>query len=298
MNGMKKLDIKQLRILNALLAEKNLSRVADNMGLTQQAISEQLRKLREVFADRLFVRQGNQMVPTPLALELGTKIQTILSDIESLSQVNEFSPATYTGVITISATDYAIEAILPRFLRIVREQAPHLKIIVTDFESDQLGAKLTSGELDLALTFPPFVPADIPWLHLFDEQHICVASACSPLCHQAPLSLAQVAALPQLVISPSKANLKGSHDSWFAEQGLQRNIVMSLPSFKGAPDVLYATDMIAFYPARLLPNRKVDVIALDVQPPKFEVIVAWHPRTQHSQIHQWLINQLQNICGE
>ncbi|SJL82619.1 LysR family transcriptional regulator [Vibrio palustris] len=298
MNGMQKLDIKQLRILNALLAEKNLSRVADNMGLTQQAISEQLRKLRDVFADRLLVRQGNSMVPTPLALELGTKIHTILSDIESLSQVNEFSPATYKGVITISATDYAIEAVLPSFLRVVREQAPHLKLIVTDFESDQLSAKLTSGELDLALTFPPFVSNDIPWAHLFDEQHICVASACSELCNQAPLSLEQLASLPQLVISPSKANLKGSHDRWFAEQGLERNIVMSLPSFKGAPDVLYTTDMVAFYPSRLLPNSKVASIAMDVQPPKFEVIVAWHPRTQHSQIHQWLLGKLQEICGK
>ncbi|MGO1296998.1 MAG: LysR family transcriptional regulator [Vibrio sp.] len=291
MNGMQRLDVKQLRILKALLIEKNLSRVANRMGLTQQAISEQLRKLREVFADRLFVRQGNSMVPTPLALELGVKIHTILADIDSLYQINEFSPATYSGVITMSATDYAIEAVLPSFLRIVREQAPYLKLIVTDFESDQLSTKLTSGELDLALTFPPFVASDIPWAHLFDEQHICVASACSPLHEQAPLSLEFVASLPQLVISPSKANLKGSHDRWFAEQGLARNIVMSLPSFKGAPDVLYTTDMIAFYPSRLLPNSKVIPIAMDIQPPKFEVVVAWHPRTQNSQIHQWLINQ-------
>lgn len=65
MNGINRLDIKQLRVLHALLDLKNLSQVARKMGLTQQAISEQLRKLRDLFDDRLFIRQGNSMVATP-----------------------------------------------------------------------------------------------------------------------------------------------------------------------------------------------------------------------------------------
>ena len=295
MSDINRLEIKQLRIFSALLIEKNLSRVASKLGLTQQAISEQLRKLRDIFADRLLVREGNAMVPTPLALELGIKVSTILSQIDALSELNTFCAKTYEGVITISATDYAIEAVLPRFLRIIREEAPNLKVIVTDFESDQLSAKLSSGEIDLAITFPPFVSHNIPWQPLFDEQHICVASVHSALVQKQLLSLEEVAALPQLVISPSKANLKGSHDAWFAQHGLKRNIVMSLPSFKGAPDVLYTTDMVAFYPSRLLPNNKVKPINVNFKAPKFEVVVAWHPRTQHSQIHQWVLKKLKQI---
>lgn len=297
MNGISRLEIKPLRVLEALLVEKNLSRVANKMGLTQQAISEQLRKLRDLFDDPLLVRQGNEMVPTPYALALGTRISAILVELETLLLKQPFVPSSYEGVITISATDYAMDAILPAFLNIVRQQAPLLKIIVTDFESDNVGPMLTSGELDFALTFPEFLPDYIDRALLFDEQHICVAGIDSPL-HQLPLSLAEVAALPQLVISPSKANLKGSHDDWFAKQGLQRNIVMSIPSFKAAPDILHTTDMVAFYPSRLLPHPKVKPLQLDMRTPKFEVIAAWHHRTAQSVIHQWVLQQLQASCAE
>ena len=105
MNGMNRLDIKQLRVLQALLDLKNLSQVARKMGLTQQAISEQLRKLRDLFDDRLFIRQGNSMVATPKALSMQQPISRILEQLEALLEPDMFSPQTYKGIFTISATD-------------------------------------------------------------------------------------------------------------------------------------------------------------------------------------------------
>ncbi len=294
MNNINRLDLKQLRILEALLQERNLSRVAHKMGLTQQAISEQLRKLRELFDDRLFIRQGNGMVPTPLAEGLEERVHHILREVEALLTPVKFDPATYHCEFSISATDYAIQAVLPQLLQVVRREAPELKIIVRDFESDNLHQLMVSGELDLALTFPAFIPDSLPYLKLFDEQHICVAGAGSDLANRS-LTLAEVAALPQLVISPSRANLRGSHDDWFARQGLERNIVMSVPSFSAAPDLIAATDMVAFYPSRLLPNDKVVALELDTQTPQFEVIAAWHSRSNHSPIHNWILEQLKML---
>ncbi len=108
MNGISRLDIKQLRILSALLKLKNVSDVARKMGLTQQAISEQLRKLRDLFDDRLFIRQGNTMVATPKAIALEKPINQILTQVEALLIPKQFIPSSYKGVFTISATDYAI----------------------------------------------------------------------------------------------------------------------------------------------------------------------------------------------
>ena len=92
MNGMNRLDIKQLRVLQALLDLKNLSQVARKMGLTQQAISEQLRKLRDLFDDRLFIRQGNSMVATPKALAMRQPIDEILKQLEVLLEPEVFTP--------------------------------------------------------------------------------------------------------------------------------------------------------------------------------------------------------------
>ena len=293
MNGLNHVDLKQ-RVLENLLQERNLSRVASKMNLTQQAISEHLRKLRSLFDDRLFIRQGNTMVPTPLAIELGENVSHILLDIEKLLEPSTFNPLRYHGVFTISATDYAIQSILPQFLHALRKEAPNLKIIIRDFESNNVCHLFSSGELDLALTFPEFAPDSLMTSTLFIEQHILIAGINSPLRNRM-LSIDEIAELPQLIISPSRANLKGSHDDWFAEKGLKRNIVMSLPSFSAAPDIIFATDLVAFYPSWLLPNTKVEPLVTDFCPPKFEVVAAWHPRTNNSSIHQWVIEKLKNL---
>ncbi|MEC5211276.1 DNA-binding transcriptional LysR family regulator [Psychrobacter sp. PL15] len=294
MNGINRLDIKQLRVLHALLDLKNLSQVARKMGLTQQAISEQLRKLRDLFDDRLFIRQGNTMVPTPKALSMQQPISLILKQLETLLEPDVFSPQTYKGVFTISATDYATQALLPQLFNITRRKAPGLKLIVRDFASDNINQLITAGELDLLITFPEFIPDNLAYVTLLEEQHLCI-TGCGNEFIKEPLTLAQIAAHPQLVVSPSRANLRGSHDQWFAARGLKRNIVMSVPSFSAVPDILHTTDMIAFYPARLLPSSKVKKLEVEDLPPTFKVIAAWHPRTSDSPVHSWLIKQLQEL---
>ncbi|MDC3212439.1 LysR family transcriptional regulator [Pseudoalteromonas distincta] len=294
MNGINRLDIKQLRVLSSLLELKNLSQVAKKMGLTQQAISEQLRKLRDLFDDRLFIRQGNNMVATPKAQGLKAPINNILKQLESLLEPEQFSPQTYKGVFTISATDYATQALLPQLFNITRREAPGLKLIVRDFASDNVNQLITAGELDLLISFPEFIPDNLSYITLFEEQHLCITGIGNTT-YTEPLSLAQFAKHPQLVVSPSRANLRGSHDQWFESQGLKRNIVMSVPSFSAVPDILHTTDMLAFYPSRLLPNSKVKQLKIEALPPTFKVIAAWHPRTNNSPIHKWLIEQLQNL---
>ncbi|NRA70874.1 MAG: LysR family transcriptional regulator [Gammaproteobacteria bacterium] len=294
--GLNRLDIKQLQVLQGLLQERNLSRVAAKMGLTQQAISEQLRKLRDLFDDPLFVRQSNGVIPTALAESLGVKITPILRDIEALLEKSSFEPKDQTGTFKISASDYAMAVILPPLLAKFRLLAPNLKIIISEFESDNLHALMAAGEIDLALTFPDFIPSDMPSTFLFEEHHVCVASRHSPLLNQ-PLSLADIAPLPQLVISLSRYNLQGSADAWFAQEGLTRNIVMSIPSFSAASDIIESTDIVAFLPSRLLPNNKVKILQLDFTPPSFELVAAWHKRSNTSQLHQWILSLLQQTTN-
>jgi DNA-binding transcriptional LysR family regulator len=287
-----RLDIKQLQVLQGLLQERNLSRVAAKMGLTQQAISEQLRKLRDLFDDPLFVRQSNGVIPTALAESLGAKITPILRDIEALLDKSSFEAKDQTGTFKISASDYAMMVILPPLLTKLRQQAPKLKIIISEFESDNLHGLMAAGDVDLALTFPDFIPTDMPFDFLFEEHHVCVASRHSALLNK-PLSLADIAPLPQLVISLARNNLRGSADDWFRQQGLTRNIVMSIPSFYAALNIIESTDIVAFLPSRLLPSNKVERLQLSETPPSFHLVAAWHKRSNSSQLHQWILELLQ-----
>lgn len=293
-SGINRLDIKQLRVLQLLLQERNLSKVANLMGLTQQAISEQLKKLRNSFDDEMFIRTNNGVIPTDAAEKMEHKVNHILADIDNLITGDKFNPAELSGVLQISASDYALVTILPMLLEQVNKQAPNLKVIIRDFESDNLNQLMVTGELDLVFTFPEFIPENYPYMRLFEDHHVCVTGKKS-IYRDKKYSLKQIAQLPQIVISPSRPNLKGSHDSWFAKKNLKRNIVMSLPSFSSASTIIEVTNTIAFLPARLLPDARLIAIEMEESPPSFDVIVAWHKRSENNPLQHWLLNILDDI---
>jgi DNA-binding transcriptional LysR family regulator len=294
MSGINRLDIKQLRILQLLLQERNLSKVANLMGLTQQAISEQLKKLRNTFDDEMFIRTSNGVIPTQVAEQMEHKVNNILSDIDNLISGEQFNPTELSGILQISSSDYALMTVLPMLLKKVNVLAPNLKIIIRDFESDNLNQLMVTGELDLVFTFPEFIPENYPNKRLFQDQHVCVTGIHS-IYRDKKYSLKEVAQLPQIIISPSRPNLKGSHDSWFGKKGVKRNILMSVPSFSAASTIIEATNTIAFLPARMLPDPKLVAIEIEESPPKFDVIVAWHQRSNNNPLHQWLLGLLDNI---
>ncbi|MBN8241323.1 MULTISPECIES: LysR family transcriptional regulator [Gammaproteobacteria] len=292
MSDISRVDLKQLRVFKILLKERSVTRAASQMGMTQQAVSAQLSKLRDAFQDRLFIRSGQGVIPTPLAEQLEPRVNAVFESIDRLMAPDDFNPTTVEATYVISATDYAVAVVLPRLMMKLRKLAPGLKLIVRDFESDRLYALLASGDVDLALTFPAFVPESCQTQWLFSEHHVCVTRKDSPLLAR-PLTIGDVAGLPQLIVSPTRANLIGSADEWFASNGYKRNVVMSVPSFSAAPVCVASTDCIAFLPSRILPNPLVKEIELDQSPPCFDVIAAWHSRSSQDPLHSWILTLLQ-----
>ncbi|MGR5062454.1 LysR family transcriptional regulator [Photobacterium sp. DNB22_13_2] len=291
MSRLDRLDIKQLRVFQALIREENASKAASQLGLTQQAVSEHLKKLRGVFDDRLFVRKTNAFVPTPFAEELAIKVDKLLIDFNALMATSRFVPEKTKGTFVISATDYAQQVILPPLIAKLRKQAPSLKLIVRDFEIDTLHELMESGKVNLAIAFPDYIPESYRVLKLFEEHHVCVTSSTSSISGKKP-SLAEVAEYPTIIASPSRPNFKGSIDDWFSEFGLKRNVVVSAPCFSIVPMYLETTDSIAFLPSRAIEGLDVVTIPLDHSPDSFDVIAAWHPRYHDDPLQLWVVSLL------
>ena len=172
MNALNRVDLKQLRTLQCLLREGNLSRVADQLGVTQQAVSDQLKKLRATFNDRLFIRSGNGVTPTAYARTLGPKLDLILNAVGELLEQDEFNPATTTRTITISSTDLEQKTILPFLMQRLRREAPGLRLAVKKLELDEMANDLLDGTVDLVLTNPKFAPPSYPSLTLYSERYV------------------------------------------------------------------------------------------------------------------------------
>ncbi|KGA01256.1 LysR family transcriptional regulator [Cobetia amphilecti] len=296
MAKLERLDIKQLRVFQALLREQNASRAAGQLGLTQQAVSEQLKKLRDIFDDRLFLRKTHGLVPTPLAQSLAPKVDEILLELQRLLTPQKFDPAAVQSTFVISATDYAQQIVLPALLAELRREAPGLKIVVRDFEIDTLHALMESNHVNLAIAFPDYLPESYPSRHLFSDRHVCMTSKHSSIADQS-VTLADIARHPNIIASPSRPNLKGSLDDWFKAQGLARNIAISAPCFSVVPAYLEATDSVAFLPARAITGGELVALTLEALPEPFDVTAAWHPRYNDDPLHQWVVSQLMDVTG-
>lgn len=292
MNKLDRLDIKQLRVFQALIREQSASKAANQLGLTQQAVSEQLKKLREVFDDKLFLRKTNGFVPTPFAVELSVEIDKLLSDFQSLLAPKIFDPKFVQGTYVIAATDYAQQVVLPTLISTLRLESPNLKIIIRDFEIDKLHDLMENGSVNLAIAFPDYIPNSYPMIKLFEEYHVCVTSNHSTIA-KVNTSLAEVAAYPCIIASPSRPNFKDSIDEWFKQFGLERNVVVSAPCFSVVPLYLQATDTIAFLPSRAIQGLGLIEVVLDKKPKPFDIIAAWHPRYNDDALQKWIVSKLE-----
>jgi len=295
MSKIDRLDMKQLRVFQALFRQQNASKAAVQLGLTQQAVSEHLKKLRDVFDDRLFLRKANGFVPTPFAEELSLGVDKLLNDFKALLAPAAFDPKTIEGTFVIAATDYAQQVVLPDLISMIRIQAPNLRLIVRDFELDKLHELMESGKVNLAIAFPDYIPDSYPIMKLFEEHHVCVtapnSSIANIVANRNP-TLADVASYPSIIASPSRPNFKGSIDDWFKTFGLVRNVVVSAPCFSIVPMYLNTTDSIAFLPSRAIKEMDLVEIELDQSPDSFDVIAAWHPRYNEDALQKWVVGLL------
>lgn len=288
-----RLNIKQLRVFVALLKDGNMSRVAQEIGLTQQAVSAHLAALRDVFKDPLFLRNGRGVTPTDLALELGQEMEHILALLDRMVHRAAFDPSGVNATLNVSAADYAhAVAVIPR-LAAIRKNAPGLKLVLTDLELDALPKKTGAGEIDVVVSIRDYVPEHYPRRVLFSEQYVCVAAKESPFA-RGKHTLSRVAEEPHVVVSPRRGNLVGSADTWFSEQGLKREIILSAPHFLLIPDIVVATGALAFLPSRLLPDPRLAKVKLvdSVGPPGFDLIAAWHPRSAQNPLVAWFVKML------
>ncbi|MCV6627227.1 MAG: LysR family transcriptional regulator, partial [Cellvibrionaceae bacterium] len=145
-----RIDLNLLVALQVLLEERNVSRAADRLFITQSAMSKTLGRLRELFDDPLFTRSSHGMVPTPKALELQPLLQKALGQVQALTTGSEFEPAAFEGEISIAVAEYVGVVLLPALMQILQAEAPLLRVRTLSRVERQLD-ELTDGGLDFAI---------------------------------------------------------------------------------------------------------------------------------------------------
>lgn len=280
-------DLNLLRVLDALLETRSVSRAAERLGVSQPAVSGMLARLRESYGDPLFVRRQHGMLPTPRAEALAAPVRALLAQVAQGLQAERFEPAAARLTLRIAATDYAQRAVLLPFLAHLRREAPGIRLAVRPVAPDFARA-LSEGTLDLALVTPEMAPGTLRARRLFDERYVTIARADHPA-RAALGDLERFCSLEHAIMSHDGTAFEGPTDAALARLGRARQVVASVPNFTILIDLVRCSDVIALVPARLVAGERGLVTAA---PPLavagFSKILAWHERLQHDPAQLWL----------
>ncbi|WP_234818581.1 LysR family transcriptional regulator [Sinorhizobium fredii] len=145
-------DLNLLRVFDALIRERSVTRAGDQIGLSQPAVSSALRRLRALLDDQLFIRRGNDMIPTPRALELGSPVRDALGKIElALHKRRHFDPATIQRRFTLLGSDIFSVMAMSALSRCCAEEAPGISLHLVDNALGNAERLLQEDAVDIAL---------------------------------------------------------------------------------------------------------------------------------------------------
>lgn len=289
MADIRNLDLNLLRAFSVLLEERNVSRTAELLHVTQPTVSGMLSRLRTIFDDPLFVRTQHGLLPTPRAEALAPALRKLIDDATSLVSPGEFDPQTSDATMTVSVNDYMQSALVVPLISTLRRSAPNMKLGVRNLEIAGLTSMLARGSIDMAITIPEFVDPGLQTQFLYREEYVAVVRKEHPI-RTRRASLRRFLAYDHVLVSPSDGSFQGPTDIALNEIGARRRVALSVPSFFVLTEVLQEDDLIALMPRRLFERRSSNLrmIQSPVDVPGFDVVAAWHMRVDADPAHKWL----------
>ena len=296
------LDLNLLRVFDEVMAEGSLTRAARNLSLTQPAVSNALRRLRETLGDELVQRSGQGMAPTPRARAIWPAVREALAQLQSSLIPNEFVPAEANTSFVLAMSDATAAELIPVLTETLEKQAPRVTLRVVPLTTRDPRSMLDEEACDLAVGYFPSMLADLtartqsgepqPFFHqrLFTGEYVCVMRKDHPLA-QGPLTIDAFCAARHMLVSFSGRPF-GFIDEALATLGRERFVVLTVNQFFTAARVVANANLLTVLPLHFL---KVTGFAdqLVFRPLPFEVSpvlvdAVWHRRNQQRSSHVWL----------
>lgn len=313
------LDLNLLRVFDALIEERSVTRAAARLHITPSAVSHALARLRDLFEDQLFVRGPQGMQATPRAAEIGPRLREGLSQLEMALTPRVFDPLMSTRVFTIACSGYICAVLLPELMRRMRTQAPSSKLVVRALESGVVAA-LEAGQVDLLVGSFGHIPERFHADPLFQDEPVWLLGR-DYLDAKTAVSPDRVARLPKL--GAMAAGNASSIEGVVVENGLERRvsldehsgvvgvplgdrdggpILASIPYSSVAPLIVKHSDMAALLPRRLATlfaqSFDLDMVEADAARKSMEILSLWHREQGNHPAIAWFRGLLAEVAAE
>lgn len=284
-----------LLALKALLQERNVTRAAAQLGISQPALSARLARLRDILADPLFVpaANGRGVVPTPRAQALEQELLQVLEGLKRLvSQPERFDPATTTRTFVIALFETPAAVLAPDLCARLKHEAKHAKLAFIHPPRDVF-ERLEQGQIDLLITVPGALRDDLMQRPLWEDGFLTAQRKGHPR-GTGPLDLETFCALDHVLVSSEGGRFAGVVDEALVEINQVRNVAFSIQNYALAPLLVASTDILCTLPSRFLCQYRdrLDLFEPPLELSALRLVLAWHPRNNKDAGHQWLRRQV------
>jgi LysR family transcriptional activator of mexEF-oprN operon len=286
-----KLDLNLLVVFDAMMHERNVTRAAHRVFLSQSAMSHALQRLRSALGDPLFVRNGRDMTPTPRAEALITVVRPLLEGFTEALHGSAFSPARLEQTFRLALPDVAEFSVVPRLMPVLAADAPGVKLALQDLDVDQFQSQLVSGELDAAII------ADVPLrpgMHkkaLVREERVVALMRPRHPAAARRLTAQKLRKLPRLAVTLSGGRVVSPIEYSSLARSSLGEVVVSTPHFTSTAAALLNSDLILVIGElageTLASLFGMKMMQLPIALPAVESSLVWHERTHRDAAQRW-----------
>jgi len=291
------IDLKLLAVVTELHKTRSVSQTAENLDLSQSAISMSLAKLRKHFNDPLFVRTSSGMNPTPHAVELIGLLKSAEDILQTALDLHVvFDPLTSDRRFNLYSTDIAQVTLMPRLMQRINKIAPNVGIELRRL-SDETPEFLESGQADLAVGFILPMGAGFCQQRLFKERFVCALRRDHPRIGDS-LSIEQFQDETHLAIAPCGTG-HGIVEKTLEAKNIRRRVGLVVPSFLGIASIITSLDYLAVLPEQLARDLasagNIKVLPVPFSMPGYYIVQHWHERYTQDPASRWLRSVIANL---
>ncbi|MEO0920168.1 MAG: LysR family transcriptional regulator [Pseudomonadota bacterium] len=298
MRNVRNTDLNLLVVFDAVMAERNVTKAGERIGLAQPSMSNALSRLRALFDDDLFVRTPSGMMPTQVALDAADHVRAaIIAAEDAISVATAFDPQTHEGRITLLTSDLMELTVVPDIVRALRNLAPGIRLKTLGLVRGQIADDLDAGHADVALCPISNIPTRFHHQVLCEEPFAAIARFDHPIL-DGPVTLDEFLAHKHALLS-HRSDGKGIIDEVLAAKGLTRDVAVSVSNFATLPPLVVETNVIAVLPRRLAAKADkelpVTMFELPFEVPTVQSKLIWGRAADRSPMQIWFRKLVSDI---
>ena len=283
------IDLNLLRVFDVIYRTRNVSRAAEQLGMSQPSTSQALTRLRLTLSDPLFERTRNGMRPTPRADDLAQFVQMGLAQLDAgLASDTVFDPLKSTAELRIHLTDIGEARFLPSLMAEIRRKAPGIHVDASTWQQSQIATALDNGDIHLAIGFLPELKSSAHEKLLADRYVLLLRTGhpATALLKRNALTMKRMQTMDLVAVRSHTQTLQ-----MLKTANLERQIKLTTSTFLALPGIVRNTNLAALMPLAIardfLPQEEFTLLDTDFPANQFTVSVHWSRRHEHSQLVRW-----------